>query len=77
MKRLPRETDDSTSKLLLQKMLQGHAAATAACFTGLLAAVAMVSAYVNGAYNSFILCDKSLNYYREQRHSAFLCSFEL
>jgi len=54
MKRLPRETDGNRSKLLLRKVLQGHAAA-AACCTGLLTVVAMVSAYVNVTYNSFIL----------------------
>jgi hypothetical protein len=56
MKGLPRETDGSRSKLLLQKVLQGHAAAAAAAgCTGLLTIVAMVSAYVNVTYNSFIL----------------------
>jgi hypothetical protein len=52
MKRLPRETDGSRTKLLLQKVLQGHGAA-AGC-TGLLTIVAMVSPYVNVTYSSYI-----------------------
>jgi hypothetical protein len=56
MKRLPRETDESLSKLLLQNSLQGHS--PAACCTGLLTVVAMVSAYVTGMYSSFILYDE-------------------
>ena len=76
MKRLPRETDGSRSKLLLQKVLQGHAVAAAGC-TGLLTMVAMVSAYVNVTYNTFILyytvCNITEN--KDIRPSCFLSKF--